>query len=270
MVLLVKINIILLSGIVAYLLYRKFCARELANEFLAYRAEKNMQLKNHMRYRLSYEESYMFLLSQGFIYQTGGHVMPFEYWGIRITCMVIGVLLGILIEKVIFIPILAIMGFFILPLYIREQNKNSNERILRDLGDVYTTLSMHANSGVHLSKALYECYLSVPDSNRRLKTALYELTTQISTTQNMEQAIEEFNLKFSNQYIDSLCECMMQSLVTGKAAQMFEDIAKQMSIIDEAVNMAEERRMDNIISGIGTLAFVLGVGAIFYVSMLVM
>ena len=136
----------------------------------------------------------------------------------------------------------AIAGFFVFDLVINISNESDNDEMVDDIHAIFNVLRMQARAGVFLSTSISECYLSVKQP--RLKAALLEMSNKISLTNDLETAVYEFNRKFDNRYIDTLCITINQAQKSGKSVKLLEDLSKQIEDIQLAANIREKEKMD--------------------------
>ena len=123
-----------------------------------------------------------------------------------------------------------------------------------DLKRVYDTLRIQTKAGVFLTSSIAECYLVA--ENKRLKKALLELNNKIIAKNDIESAIEDFNSKFKNPYIDTFCIVIKQSLESGKTVQILEDLSAQIKDIQQAISIREAERVKYKLEGLQFLVYV--------------
>lgn len=148
--------------------------------------------------------------------------------------------------------------YYILDFIFIESNKSDNKLMLEDIKNVYDTLRIQIKAGVYITSVLTDCYLVV--KNKRLKKAFLELTSDIAAKNDLEESLDRFTYKFDNQYIDNLATVIKQSMTTGQAGKMFDDIKGQINDIENAMVEAEKQRIN---------AQILTVQALMYVAILV-
>lgn len=98
---------------------------------------------------------------------------------------------------------------------------------------VYHALEIQIRAGVYVTDALAECYGSVQEP--RLKQALLDLAGDIVMKADIFDAMERFQGKFDNRYIDSLCITILQALESGRAVELLGDIAEQIKDMESTV-----------------------------------
>lgn len=144
--------------------------------------------------------------------------------------------------------------YFILDFIFIESNKSDNKMMLEDIKNVYDTLRIQIKAGVYITSVLTDCYLVV--KNKRLKKAFLELTSDIAAKNDLEDSLDRFTYKFDNQYIDNLATVIKQSMTTGQAGKMFDDIKGQINDIENAMVEAEKQRINTQIITVQALMYV--------------
>ena len=75
------------------------------------------------------------------------------------------------------------------------------------------------------------------------------------------EALDRFQGKFDNRYIDSLCITMLQALESGQALELLADIGEQIKDMEETVLERKKGRLERSITfyQLGILVVVLGI-----------
>ncbi len=138
-------------------------------------------------------------------------------------------------------------------------NGRDNEKLLPELKLVYHALEIQIRAGVYVTDALAECYGSV--QQERLRSALLELAGDIVMKADIYEALDRFQGKFDNRYIDSLCITILQALESGQALELLGDIGEQIKDMEETVLERKKAALDRSITfyQLGVLAVVLGI-----------
>lgn len=202
----------------------------------------------------NYDSIQKFLNTKGAAYLFGDKATPVNFMIIKAAMFVIMCLAGISLGGVIPGALLAVIGFFIPDILLTVSNSSDNDEMLMDIKCVYDTLRIQKKAGVFLSASLCECYLAV--KNRRLKSALLELTNDISTRRNIDDALERFNGKFDCGQIDIFCIVIRQSMESGRSVKALEDLSQQMNDLQHMINMKEKEVLDRKVQIIELLIFV--------------
>lgn len=107
--------------------------------------------------------------------------------------------------------------------------------------------------------AMAECYTSVRD--KRLKQGLLSLSGEIAMKADAQKALEKFQDKFDNRYVDSLCITVLQALESGQAVELLVDIAEQMKDMEAGIMSRKKAGLDRSITiyQLGILTAILAV-----------
>lgn len=207
-------------------------------------------LNNSASFSRYLDKQRIYLSQMGANYMFGSEIEPSMFLGAKILFALLFGLVGIFaIElnntyiKAIIVVLLAYVGFKLLNGILKISNDSDNDDMLRDIKALYDTLKIQTNAGVFITQIIQESYLFV--GNKRLKVALKEMNRTIIVRNDIEYALEEFGMKFKNQYIDMLVMTIEQSLQTGQARQMLADISAQMTDVEHAINIKEKAKLEN-------------------------
>lgn len=198
--------------------------KKIAQEYERIRGE--LQEKKRIGF-FDYDQINKRLISNGFAFNHPAISDPIIYTAIKV---VIGAVAAAACVRIHFgASIIAfIIGYFLLDVYASISNAKDNEKITADLQTIYDALAVQIRGGVYIINALYEDYALVSDKNPRLKAALMQLSGEMLLTSDAKQVINNFQSKFSNKYIDSLCVAIIQSLDSGEAVDLLGDISEQL------------------------------------------
>lgn len=212
--------------------------------------DKNREsfIKNMRGSRLkafNYDELNNYICRTGLSYMTNEKLTPISYMFLKIAFAFFFMIVGLqdsLILGIILLPV----GYFGLDLIASESNKADNTNMLEDIKNVYDTLRIQTKAGVYITSVITDCYLVV--QNKRLKKAFLRLTSDMAAKNDANEALDNFKNKFTNEYIDTLVIIIKQSMQTGQAAKMFEDIRNQITDIEAAMVMHEKIRIQTKIT----------------------
>ena len=145
---------------------------------------------------------------------------------------------------------------YILLLYL---NNRDNEQMLPEIQLIYHALEIQIRAGVYVADALTECYAGVQE--RRLRQALLDLAGALTMKADIYDAMDQFQQKFDNRYIDALCITILQTLESGQALELLGDIAEQVKDMEVAVLSRRKGALDRSITfyQLGILAAMLGI-----------
>lgn len=183
-----------------------------------------------------------FLKTRGAVYMFGEMATPVTFLLVKLLAFLLLFMVGISFDSIPAGLILGVIGFFMPDILLHVSNSMDNDTMLSDIKCIYDTLRIQTKAGVFLSASLCECYLAV--KNRRLKSALLELTNDISTRREIDDALERFNEKFDFGQIDIFCIVIRQSMESGRSVKVLEDLSLQMNDLQRAINMKEKEALD--------------------------
>lgn len=202
-------------------------------------------LKKSRNGLFDYRKLEAFLERNGAEFHFGKWISPISYMVIRLVAGGMGMLLGVFYE--VWLGFILAVIFFLLPdMMLAGLNSKDNERILPELKLVYHAMAMQIKAGVYVTDALAECYGSVKDG--RLREALLTLSGDITMKADVEEALERFQGKFDNQYIDALCITILQALESGQAVDLLSDIAEQLKDMEGTIMNRKKGSLDRSIT----------------------
>ncbi len=192
---------------------------------------------------------------------------PFHY-GIRITpvkYLVVKLTLSLLVFLVlgkssVMVGILPAGLMYLLPDWLLMYlNKKDNEKMLPQIRLLYHTMEIQIKAGVYVLDALSESYGGVTD--KRLKSALLDLTGDIVMRADIYSALDRFQSKFENGHIDSLCVTVLQALESGQAVELLKDLGEQIKDVEQVLLERKKASLDRSLTfyQLGLLTIVLGI-----------
>lgn len=215
---------------------------------------ENILRKSKLKY-LDPDSISKYLESTGATYMFGELANPAAFIMLKILSAILLYFLGMQIaSNFLIVFLIAAAGFFLPEILLNVSDYFDNETILPDMKKIYDTLRIQTKAGVFLDDALSECYLAA--KNRRLKSALLELTTEISIKKNIEEALENFNGKFRNEHIKTFCMVINQAQDSGKSSQLLKDLSDQMKDLQHSINLKNKEALDRKVQIVELLIFV--------------
>jgi tight adherence protein C len=203
---------------------------------------------------LNYDSVNAYINSCGLAYMTNYKITATSYvimkFGFALFAMIVGLQVSLL-TGLILLPI----GYVGLDFIMNASDKSDNVKMLSDIENVYDVLRIQTKAGVYITSVLTDCYLVV--KNKRLKSAFLKLTSDIAAKNDIETALDEFKGKFRNEYIEALVIIVNQSMRTGQAAKMFDDIREQIADINEAMLTAEKEKINRQIIAIQLIIYMI-------------
>lgn len=189
----------------------------------------------------NYEHWNKYLQANGASYHYGKWMNPVSYMALNfvtaLLIFVIGINGGLLLGTV-----LGAVGFFLPGILLGHMNKRDNEAMLPELNLVYSALSIQIRAGVYITDALAECYSSV--EHQRLRDALQYLASDIVMKSDIDSALEHFQERFNNRYIDSLCITILQAMESGQAVELLGDIAEQIKDMELIIQHKKKEKLN--------------------------
>lgn len=210
--------------------------------------------RNYIEKMGKYESTKLFLSQYGANYMMGRHTAPEEYALINIFLALIVGIIGAVNFGIIGLLAGMLSGYNLLKGILIISNNYDNEKILYDLKGIYDTLKIKTEGGMFLISAIQECYKNA--RNKRLKDALSELYNELVTKSDVREAVDNFNVKFKNKYIDTFCVIIKQSLESGKAVEILSDMSEQLTDMQNAINIKENGRLETQIETIQIMVYI--------------
>ena len=205
-----------------------------------------------------YMRTSRWLEKNGGAFHYGSWLDSGRYLALRIALSLLGMLLVSSVDWAAGIAA-ALLLFFLPGMLLVYLNGRDNERLLPELKLVYHALEIQIRAGVYVTDALAECYGSVRE--RRLREALLALAGDIVMKADVFDALERFQGKFDNRYVDALCITLLQALESGQALELLGDIGEQIKDMEHAVLERKKAALDRNITfyQLGILVVVLGI-----------
>lgn len=189
-------------------------------------------LKSKSKESSWYRQKQVWLCKNGAEFHYGAWLNPVCYLAMKIIASVLGG--AVLFPVVPRYGILAgILLFFLPDMLLVYLNRKDNEWMLSEIKLVYHALEIQIRAGVYVTDALAECYGSVQE--KRLRQAFLDLAGDIVMKADIYEALDCFQGKFDNRYIDSLCITIFQALESGQAVELLSDIGNQIKDMETMV-----------------------------------
>lgn len=205
-----------------------------------------------------YSKTQEWLVRNGASYHYGKRMEPWRYLSVRMILALLGLTVLSSVSWVGGI-VAAVLLYFLPDGLLIYLNGRDNGRLLPELKLVYHALEIQIRAGVYMTDALSECYSTVQEP--RLREALLELAGDIVMKADIYQALDRFQRKFDNRYVDSLCITLIQALESGQALELLGDIGEQIKDVEANVLERKKNSLDRSITfyQLGVLAVVLGI-----------
>lgn len=259
---LLKVGIAAFVGIFLGLLAMRGFKEQAMNTYTHAKDSNYEKISSSAEKKFAYDAMEEKLYAQGIKYRMGARFSPFDYTVLRLMVGVGVGLVGLLYKPWCFI-LGFLLGFFLVPLYFKQENDNDNDEMLQDIGQMNSIVALQVKSGIHISKVIYECCRMI--DNPRLKQALLELSIDLENFATVKQAAAQFSKKFSNQHIDSFAKTLEQMESTGSSVEFFEDIVSSVASINEAIAIKEEKKAQRTADFFQIMLFIGPLVLVFYV-----
>lgn len=205
-----------------------------------------------------YHRRQRWLTQNGGTFHYGSGMTPVRYLAVRFVLAALGMAVGGALSWGYGAAACAVL-FFLPSGLLVYLNGRDNERMLPELKLVFHGLELQIRAGVYVLDALAECYGNVQE--RRLRRALLELAGDVVIKADAYDALDRFQRKFDNRYVDSLCIILLQALESGRAVELLGDIGEQIKDMEETVLKRRKGALDRSITfyQLGILAVVLAI-----------
>lgn len=207
-----------------------------------------------------------FLQKNGMTYYVGKKITPIMY-SVFQCCLASIMFMALLGEHVVYAGIGALVAYYLLDLWILYKNKQYNAGLTKDLKLVYSTLTVQIQSGLQIMDAVTGVYECLEGENNRLRDGLLDLSSNLIIYGDTELALEEFQGKFDNRYIDTLCLILKQALESGMSVDLLSDVSEQLKDMEVAILIRKKSGLDRSLTlyQMGIMIAILGV--VIYASM---
>lgn len=189
-----------------------------------------------------YRKLQIYLSRIGVNYMMKRVVDPVEFLLAKYMITIMLGFVGFTIYKLVGMVVGVLIGFNFLNVIFSMSNRKDNDNILADIRSIYDTLKIKTESGVFLTQSIRQCYKVV--ENKRLKDALLTLSSELSTTNNIKNAVDTFQMKFKNRYIDQLCVTIRQSYESGSTINNITDISNNLNNMQKAIEISEKSKLE--------------------------
>lgn len=202
-------------------------------------------LKDNGRTNNWYQRRERWIAKNGGAFHYGRHINPVRMLAVQLVLAALGmaVFAGMSWELAIFGGIMLYFMPMGLLLYLNYQD---NQKLLPELKLVYHAMEIQIKAGVYVTDAMAEMYGNVQE--KRLRAALLELAGDIVMRADIYDAINSFQAKFDNRYVDSLCIIVLQALESGQAVELLGDLGEQIKDMEEVVLNRKKGKLDRSIT----------------------
>ena len=146
--------------------------------------------------------------------------------------------------------IATVAGWFFLDLLLRLQNKSSNDEMMPDIMEMSRSVLYGKRGGQYIADALKDSVIVV--ENKRLKTALMKLRTELDAGRSLDSCLDELEMSFSNGEISSFCTVIKSLQSTGQVDEALRTLEnnierEQVSVNKKRCIMLEHKTMMYVI-----------------------
>lgn len=135
--------------------------------------------------------------------------------------------------------IAAVAGWLFLDLLLRLQNKSSNDEMMPDICEMSRSVLYGKRGGQYIADALKDSVIVV--ENKRLKTALMKLRSELDSGRSLDSCLDELEMSFSNGEISAFCTVIKSLQSTGQVDEALKTL--ESNIEREQVSVSKKRCM---------------------------
>ena len=146
--------------------------------------------------------------------------------------------------------IAAVAGWFFLDLVLRMQNKSSNDEMMPDICEMSRSVLYGKRGGQYIADALKDSVIVV--ENKRLKTALMKLRSELDSGRSLDSCLDELEMSFSNGEISAFCTVIKSLQSTGQVDEALRTLEsnierEQVSVNKKRLVILEQKTMMYVI-----------------------
>lgn len=135
--------------------------------------------------------------------------------------------------------IASVAGWFFLDLLLRLQNKASNDEMMPDICEMSRSVLYGKRGGQYIADALKDSVIVV--ENKRLKTALMKLRSELDSGCSLDSCLDELEMSFSNGEISAFGTVIKSLQSTGQVDEALKTL--ESNIEREQVSINKNRCM---------------------------
>lgn len=221
--------LLLLIFVSCYLLVNRFDVKlqldKYKNKSNSLIQTKEIQFKNFISKINFIKTKEIFLSKQGYPLKLDS----IRYYFIKIMLASLFFLAGCINYNSIFYAIiLALMGFFVIDIYILLHQKNRNSEVCNDLYNVTNSICLQLSAHVSLKDSLKTQYENC--KNKDFRKAMIEFSTCYELSElNIDLAIHNLKQKFEILELDMFCNALSEYNRSGNVIEVLENLADALS-----------------------------------------
>lgn len=135
-----------------------------------------------------------------------------------------------------------ILGWFFLDFILKAKNKASNDEMMPDIMEMSRSVLYGKRGGQYIADALKDAVIVV--ENKRLKSALLKLRTDLDAGKSLEECLSDFEFSFSNAEISSFCTVIKSLQVTGQVDEALKTLEQNIEREQISVNKRRCLRLE--------------------------
>lgn len=134
------------------------------------------------------------------------------------------------------------LGWFFLDFILKAKNKASNDEMMPDIMEMSRSVLYGKRGGQYIADALKDAVIVV--ENKRLKSALLKLRTDLDAGKSLEECLSELERSFSNAEISSFCTVIKSLQVTGQVDEALKTLEQNIEREQISVNKRRCLRLE--------------------------
>ena len=135
-----------------------------------------------------------------------------------------------------------VLGWFFLDFLLKAKNKASNDEMMPDIMEMSRSVLYGKRGGQYIADALKDAVIVV--ENKRLKSALLKLRTDLDAGKSLEECLSDFEFSFSNAEISSFCTVIKSLQVTGQVDEALKTLEQNIEREQISVNKRRCLRLE--------------------------
>ena len=135
-----------------------------------------------------------------------------------------------------------VLGWFFLDVLLKAKNKASNDEMMPDIMEMSRSVLYGKRGGQYIADALKDAVIVV--ENKRLKSALLKLRTDLDAGKSLEECLSDLELSFSNAEISSFCTVIKSLQVTGQVDEALKTLEQNIEREQISVNKRRCLRLE--------------------------
>ena len=135
-----------------------------------------------------------------------------------------------------------VLGWFFLDFILKAKNKASNDAMMPDIMEMSRSVLYGKRGGQYIADALKDAVIVV--ENKRLKSALLKLRTDLDAGKSLEECLSDLELSFSNAEISSFCTVIKSLQVTGQVDEALKTLEQNIEREQISVNKRRCLRLE--------------------------